>query len=235
MGEPIPFAPWNAVPEVWDRVAFDDEQSPGVAAVTISRSNKWDTQKAQASHGAKRDFKGSDLATVKIQIRFIYADDYVDFCERILPIIEPDPGKKKPTVIRLDHATAWARNLRTITIDTVSGPEIQGGIGVFDIDATEHREPDKTNAGGKPGTGKGAKCQEIAATLAVLDTQRVLWETLRAQAANPFSLDPVMLGQAELQLVNIDAQRGPLLAAQEANGCVGPPGGFLDPTENLLF
>src|SRR5688572_28043397 len=100
--------PPQAVAEVWDRVTFNDVECPGLARVTVARGNKWDTKKAQGSHGAERNFKGADLASVKIQIKLWEQQDYVDFNTTILPLLEPDPGKKKPDAVAVGHAVAWA-------------------------------------------------------------------------------------------------------------------------------
>lgn len=214
--------PPQALAEVWDRVTFNDVECPGLAAVTISRSNKWDTKKAQGSHGAERTFKGADLASVKIQIRLWTADDYVAFNENILPLLEPDPGKKKPESVALGHAVAWSRSLRSITVDSVSGPDADPvGIVTYDIDATEYREPDKTLAQGKPGAGagNGATCQQLAAQLVILDSTQVVWEIQRSEAATVHGYDPAKLVEAEAQLANIAVQKNNVYISQAAAGC----------------
>lgn len=213
--------PPQAVAEVWDRATFNDIESPGLVKVTISRGNKWDSKKAQGSHGGERTFKGADLASIKIQVRLWTADDYVAFNEQILSLLEPDAGKKKPTVINFGHAVAWSRNLRAFTVDNISGPESDpAGFVIYDIDATEHREPDKSNAQGKPGVGKGGNCQALAAQMAVLDSQQLVWESIRSAAAHPFTLDPAQLGRAEAELVRIDIEKSGVRNAQIVAGCI---------------
>lgn len=228
--------PPQALAEVWDRATFNDIESPGLAHVTISRSNKWDTKKAQGSHGGERDFKGADLASVKIQIRLWTADDYVAFCENILPLLEPKVGKEKPKAVLLGHATAWARNLRAVTVDSVSGPDAENeGIVTFDIDCTEHREPDKSNATGKATAGSGkssGKCPELIAQKTLIEINLTTWEAIRNSYMDPFNYDPVKVGEAESKVLQYSVELTGIKATMGLAGCVGsgytPNGGGVD-------
>lgn len=190
--------PPQALAEVWDKGTFNDIDCPGLMSVSISRANKWDTKKAAGSHGGERQFKGSDLASVKIKVRLWTNDDYVAFNEQILSILDPDPGKKKADGIALGHAVAWSRNLRSITVDSVSGPESDNaGMVEYDIDATEYREPDKTNATGKASGGAKGDCTAIAAQLSLLLAQQAVDKALLSAAlsgsiSNPFDPNAVI-------------------------------------------
>ncbi len=206
--EPLPDPP-QAVAEVWDTGTFDDLECPGLCKVSISRGQKWDDKKAQGSHGGERTFKGSDLASVKIQIKLWTADQYVDFNEQILPLLEPDPAKKKAKVVAFGHAVAWSRGLRAFTVDNVSGPDADpAGFVLYDIDATEHREPDKTNAQGKPGKGAGTHttCAQLWAQKGLLESLRINYATQRNVYLSPATFDPVKAGEAETHVNEIDVQ-----------------------------
>src|SRR5687767_1656382 len=127
--------PPQAVAEVWDRVTFNDIECPGLSPVPRAEGKKRDAKKPQRWQGGERNFKGADLASVKIQIKLWEQQDYVAFNTDILPLLEPDPGKKKPDAVAVGHAVAWARNLRAVTIDNVAGPESDNaGFVIYDID-----------------------------------------------------------------------------------------------------
>jgi hypothetical protein len=209
--------PPQAVAEVWDKATFNDLECPGLASVSISRANKWDTKKAQGSHGGERQFKGADLATVKIKVRLWTADDYVDFNENILPLLEPDPGKQKPSGVSLGHAVAWARNLRAITVDSVSGPESDNaGFVEYDIDATEYREPDKTNATGKA-SGGSSLCETIRAQLELRYADLAVQKNLYTVYLSPATFDAERAETTRLKILEIETA----IAGLENNLTVG--------------
>lgn len=222
--------PPQAVAEVWDRATFNEVESPGLASVSVSRANKWDTKKAQGSHGAERNFKGADLASVKIKIRLWTADDYVAFNEDILPLLEPDPGKEKPSGVAIGHAVAWARNLRAITVDSVTGPESDpAGFVEYDIDATEYREPEKKNATGKAtGAGKSSYCDQIRAQLDLYYADLAVQKSLLSTYLSPATFDADRANEAQNKILLDEVT----IAGLENNLVVGncnqaPPTGLL--------
>jgi hypothetical protein len=237
MAEHIPPGPWDDFPEAWDIVTIGDRDWPGLASVDISRANKWDTKKAQKTHGAEREFKGADLASVKIEIRFWTVDHWDEIITELLPMIDPDPGKKLPTALTLRHVTANVRKVSQITIDSVTGPNRSGQFGVITIDATEHREPDKKNAGGKAkGAGNG-KCAELAHQIEVLKNERYIYEQAFNKYMSPFTLDLVEAGRYQSLVAAVDVQIQIHQTTQQVLGCnqAGPPdpGGF-NPADALL-
>jgi hypothetical protein len=157
----IPPQPWDGLEGLWDSIEIDDSIVPGLAAVDVHRENKWDTKKAKGSHGAKRDYQGADLATVTITLRLVTQDDYEDFVNDHLPVIEPDPGKKFPAAVSIVHAVTVARNCPVITIDKIDGPKIENGICTFTIVGTEFREPEKKNATGTVNGALGKNCADL--------------------------------------------------------------------------
>jgi hypothetical protein len=209
--------PPQAVAELWDSITFNDVQCPGVASVSISRANKWDTKKAQGSHGGERTFKGSDLASVKIQIKLWTLEQHDAFLADHLPPLEPDPGKKKPDGVTIGHAVATARNVRAITVDSVSGPEADhAGFVTYDIDATEYREPDKKNATGKA-TGGSSLCETIRAQLELRYADLAVQKQLLSTYLQPASFDPALAGLAQQKIIEIEAA----IAGLENNLTVG--------------
>ena len=218
MAEHIPPGPWDDFPEAWDIVAIGDRDWPGLARVDISRANKWDTKKAAKTHGGEREFKGADLASVKIEIRFWTSEDWDLIVNELLSMVEPDPGKKKPEALKLSHVSASARKVSAITVDSVTGPIVSGGQGVITIDATEYREPDKKNAGGKA-SGKGSLCQQLANQLALLQAQRTVDVSLYNYYSSIAGLDIQKAGETYARVVATDAEIAAVQAHQLANKC----------------
>lgn len=163
----IPLGPWHVHPELWDTLKIGEHEVPGIATVEITRANKWDNKKAKGQHGQEREFSGADAAKVRITIKFWTEDQWLAFVEKILPVIEPNPEKKKIDSVALSHAVAAARKVDRVTIDSVDGPRIESGLGTVVIEATEFREPSPKNATGTA-TGKGysggkpGSCQDLA-------------------------------------------------------------------------
>jgi hypothetical protein len=229
--------PPQAVAEVWDRLTCNETESPGLASVTVSRGNKWDTQKAQGSHGGQRNFKGADLASVKIQIRLYTLEDHEQFISDILPLFEPDPGKKKPEAVAIGHAVAWARNVRAVTVDSVSGPEsdIRGFV-TYDIDCTEHREPDSNNATGKAtGAGKSNQCATIAAQLELRYAELAVAQQLYSTYLSPLTFSATGAAEQKAKILECETAIAALENNQQIGGCKdAPPQGFLEPNPVLL-
>ena len=177
MANIIPPGPWNVFPEQWDRVVLADYEWPGLATVTVSRANKWDSKKAKGSHGEEREFSGVDPAKVVITIKFWDFDAWYQIVvSDLIKTVEPDPGKTKVDSITIGHAVAAARGVTRITVDSVDGPtKVEEGIWSFTVNATEYRPPSTKNATGtasgsgggssaKPGDPKNAvsQCSQLA-------------------------------------------------------------------------
>jgi hypothetical protein len=171
VAEDVPQGPWNAEPERWHTVSFGDVECPGLATVEVDRENKWDEKKAKGSHGATREYSGAAPAKVRIKIVIWTKDQFDELVAMVMPIIDPVPGKKKLDAIPIGHAIAAARNVSSITVDSVAGPAWSpgGATATVDVAATEYREPETKNATGKAGGGAGrgrspkdASCQQLA-------------------------------------------------------------------------
>lgn len=167
----LPAGPWHESPDAWDTIVINGKEWPGIASVEIDRAQKWDTKKAQGSHGAEREFKGTDLANVKIELRLWTTEHFAAVeANGLLADIEPDPGKKKQDAVSIQHAVAAFRKVSAVTIDKVNGPKVSNGVGVITIDATEYRKPDTNNATGTASgrtvnteaQGIEMQCQELA-------------------------------------------------------------------------
>jgi len=223
--------------------------------VEIDRANKWDTKKAQGSHGAEREFKGADLASVRITIK-LWTSDHFDVMNGngLLADIEPDPGKKKQDAVPIQHAVAALRKVTSITVDSVSGPRLEGGLGIISIAATEYRAPSSDNAtgtaNGRGGTGgnkanqaaqASSDCASLKAYLAGLQSDLAAAQAEHGELLGRYyqgsGLDPEndvtqeQLEASEAKMAAIQAQIADLQAQQERLGCNnrGPDPAELDP------
>ena len=147
MADQIPNGPWHDTPDDWDKVELAGKVWPGLAMVEVDRANKWDTKKAQGSHGGEREYKGADLAPVRIEIRY-WTTEHHEQVREFLPDIEPVPGKKKQDAVSIKHAVTILRKVESITVDNISGPKVSNGIGTITITATEYRKPTSEHASG---------------------------------------------------------------------------------------
>lgn len=167
MGNPIEDQPWDGEEDYWDRLTLNDREWPGLARVSVKRKNKWDTKKSKGKHGGTREFAGADLAHVRIELRVWTREDWDTLTTELLQTIEPDPGKKFPETLAIQHPVTSARNCPVVTVDEIDGPSISNdGVMTLVIEATEFREPDKKNATGQAGgvaVGKGRTCAAYAA------------------------------------------------------------------------
>lgn len=166
MGTPLPLGVADAEPELWDTVVLGGKESPGLAAVTVSRANKSDEKKAKGESGSTKEYSGADTAKVNVSIKYITAAEHEEFLKEILPVIEPNPEKKKVEAISISHPVATARSVKKITVDKVDGPNKSGdGIWEWTIEATEFRQPSTKNATGtfKGGPPKSNGCRDLAA------------------------------------------------------------------------
>ncbi|MBK6515806.1 MAG: hypothetical protein IPG04_17325 [Polyangiaceae bacterium] len=155
MAEQIPAGPWHEEPELWDTAVLNDVECPGICKVEISRGNKWDEKKAKGSHGAEREYSGAEPAKVKLSIVTWTSAHHTVMREKVLPIVEPVPGKKKVDAVQLQHAVAIARSVSAFTVDDVDGPSVSDGKATWKISGTEYRKPSTQNATGTAKGGKG--------------------------------------------------------------------------------
>lgn len=163
MADQIPAGPWHDEPELWDTAVLNDVECPGICKVEISRGNKWDEKKSKGSHGAEREYSGAEPAKVKLSIVTWTSAHHATMRERVLPIVEPVPGKKKVDAVQLQHAVAIARSVSAFTVDDVDGPAVSDGKATWKISGTEYRPPTTKNA---TGTAKGGKGGANAAKVA---------------------------------------------------------------------
>lgn len=164
MSEPMPFGPADADPTLWDTVIIGDVPFPGLATVEVERGNKRDDKTAKGQHGSDDEYSGAENATVRIRLRYLTQADDDDFDRNCLPIIEPNPEKKKVEAKSISHPAAAKRKVSHIKIDNVSGPVITNGVYEWSIDATESRPPSPKNATGSMKSGgpaKGSTCQQL--------------------------------------------------------------------------
>ncbi len=169
------YLPESPLGSDWDILTLDDKQWPGLARVECERSNKWQDKKSKAAHGGERDFNGADNGKIQITIKVWKKADYDSLVKDFLPSIEPVPGKKTAPTLKIDHPVTRARNVPTITIDKIKGPNAGEGSTTFEIDATEQRKIETANAfgsaggkgfgGGKKPVLQGANCGQLAAQL----------------------------------------------------------------------
>lgn len=237
MADQIPNGPWHDTPDDWDKVELAGKVWPGLAMVEVRRANKWDTKKAQGSHGAEREFKGSDLAPVRIEIRY-WTTEHHEQVREYLPDIEPTPGKAKQDAVSIKHAVTILRKVESITIDDIDGPKVSNGIGTITITATEYRKPTSENATGTasgrngPGNPKNAQgnCntlyQQYAQLLIQWNTQAAELNRLTAlyESDNTQQLLGLGVTQGDIDrqksvLDDINAQMREVQGEMDRNGC----------------
>lgn len=239
----IPLGPWHTQPELWDRLTIGDKLVPGIATVEVDRANKWDSKKAKGEHGQEREFSGVEAAKVRIQIVYWTDEQWQEIKTEILPLIEPNPEKKKIDSLSINHEVANARKVARITVDSVKGPSVSGGLGTIDVDATEYREPSPKNAtgtatgkgGGSGGAGtKGGACADLAnqivQTQIEITNEQIQLNTAYAKLASTEFLDFLAfdlqdeIGQREARIAELNQQINALQQQQIAIGCSGDTG-----------
>lgn len=154
--------PWHT--ENWDTGHFDGEEVPGLMTMTPKRGPKWDRKPVAGQTGETQTFKGWNNADFKIEIRTWTRAQYDDFISRILPIIEPEPGKEAPKEVGIDHPIARARKIESFRINDIEGPkaEFDKGYTVWTIDAFQalKKVPQKGGGGG-PGQTPCQQCKAM--------------------------------------------------------------------------
>lgn len=107
-------APWNTL--ITGRTTW-----PGVATVKVKRGQKIDKKTAKGQNGAKLTFNGREAAAVEIEV-FIYQEEDLDAFMACIASIEPDIGKKDPAPVDIPHPACAARNVKSIAIESMEGP-----------------------------------------------------------------------------------------------------------------
>lgn len=184
----IELGPWNEEPVVWSTMEIDQKQVPGTCRVLgVKRSNKWDRKKAEGEHGGKGDFKGSDLASGKFEIKLLTSTEAVAFADEWLPVLEPIE-KAKQVAHRVSHPVCSWRRISSFTVDNISGPDETSegsGIWIVSIDWTEAREPTAKNGTGKGVAGKLTnKCAQLLADYGVAQANYALYQATYQNAVN---------------------------------------------------
>jgi hypothetical protein len=161
MTQQIPGTPQYDSPEEWSRLKLGGKDIPGFAIVRVRRANKWDRKEPKGEHGEEQEYNGARAADVDIEIRLRNSAEYAEFAT-LLPDFEPDPGKKEQKPHEIVHPATRVRNVRSICIDNIDGPDVDGQDNVFQLACFEHRPRSNKNA---KGTAKGggvvsAECQE---------------------------------------------------------------------------
>lgn len=160
----IPGTPWYESPDEWDKLSLGGKDIPGTARVRINRGNKWDRKIAKGEHGETQEYNGAQAASVEIEIRLETTEQYIAFA-KILSEFEPDRGKKEQKPHDLIHPAASIRNVRSVCIEDIDGPDTDGQFAVFRFSCFEYQPPSSKNA---KGTAKGAT-EACAANLVAYD------------------------------------------------------------------
>lgn len=158
----IELPPWHT--SDWDTGIFDEETVPGLIHVEIDRGPKWDRKPVKGQTGETQTFGGWNNADMKIRVRTWTTSQYEDFLARIIPILEPDPGKDAPKEIGIEHPTASARKVQSFRVAKLKGPiaNFKDGYTEWDIDAFQaiKKAPAPKGPPGKPGQ---TQCQQLKA------------------------------------------------------------------------
>lgn len=225
----IPAGPWMKEPEIWDTAVLNGKACPGFCSFEVERSNKWDDKAAKGQHSQQRAFQGAEPAKGSLTIVFWTDEQYQTLLSDILPMIEPDPGKKKPDAVSITHAVAAARNVRAFTVDKVSGPERQDfDLRKFVVTWTEERPPTTQNASGKPGAGKAAGTNQLCSQLfSDYQLEKVEYLTEIQKANGGFFFDSDAKMRADIH----GAAMNSLYVQMKALNCsqVAPSGSNTDP------
>jgi hypothetical protein len=156
----IELPPWHT--SDWDTGVFDDQVVPGLIHVEIDRGPKWDRKPVKGQTGETQTFGGWNNADMKIRVRTWTTSQYEDFLARIVPILEPDPGKDAPKEIRIGHPTASARKVESFRVAKLKGPiaNFKDGYTEWDIDAFQaiKKAPAPKGPPGQPGA---TPCQKL--------------------------------------------------------------------------
>lgn len=165
-GTLLPFGPADETPGVWDTLVLEGIEIAGLATVEIHREMKKDKKASKASSGAEIVFSGVEQAKVGIKIRFWTRDQYDAIVANLLPMVEPDPTKKAPSVLSINHPVSTARKVAAIIVEKVSGPSKLGdGTWEVNLEALEQRPPKPSPAGTFTGSGNAkshpSECAEI--------------------------------------------------------------------------
>lgn len=189
MTQQIPGAPWYDSPVEWSTLELGGKIIPGDATIRIRRGNKWDRKDAKGEHGEEQEYNGARAADVDITIRLRTTEQY-DAFQLVLPDFEPDPGKKEQKPYDIVHPTARSRKVRSICIDDIDGPNIDGQFAVYQFSCFEHRPRSSKNA---KGTAKGGsvsnECAEQLRHYEALLSDWATAPTPEAQRAIDFMLD----------------------------------------------
>lgn len=160
----------------WDKVFLGGDIVPGVAKVSVRKKSGLDIQKPKGGKRASIVDNGDPLAKVTIRLE-MFADEYKEFRDFILPIIAPKnkSGGREPLEIGHPHAQMYGIN--TVAIEDIDAPAPESGSTVkVTITAVEWAPaPAKVKTTGKVKSGEGSKTVATrTGTTTVLDVNEPL-------------------------------------------------------------
>lgn len=148
---------WHDDPEAFDALFLAGQQIPGVAQVKVSRKVKIDKKSPKGKNKATITKQGVEAAEVQITIRLLDAADF-EAIKELMPLLEPVADKKttgSDDALDIAHWATWMRNIESIVIEEVDGPELNDGIFELKIKAVEFERPKAVSGAGTGGIGGG--------------------------------------------------------------------------------
>lgn len=126
----IPY--WYDQPDAWDTCVLGGNALPGIAKVKLSKGKKLDVKQSPGTHGATITDQGYKPASVTVSLQF-WTSDHWNSVQAILPTLEPPPGKSNATPFDIMHPVAAIRNVKSVLIEDIDGPEETSTRGLYQI------------------------------------------------------------------------------------------------------
>ena len=123
---------WEEHPEAWEQILLGAHPLPGLAqTIKVIRSQKLDVKSAPGASGATITYQGYEPAQVEITLR-LWTRAQWEALQARLPELEPKAGQKPPTPFAIAHPLLALRNVQSVYIQEVRGPE-ETSPGMWDV------------------------------------------------------------------------------------------------------
>lgn len=119
---------WYEAPEAWDTCTLGGNVLPGLCRITSpKKGHKLHIKESPGTHGATITDQGYKPAQFTI-VQMIWSREHWVAQQAIMPALEPIATKAVATPFDILHPVTAMRNIKSVIIESIEGPEESGSV-----------------------------------------------------------------------------------------------------------